>query len=482
MLEHILRRLAFGASQADLAFWAGSDASTVLDRLLNYESQPTDIDTKIGDAAYVGITTTASRPFSPNTAINDARQRWLFRMVHSPRPLEEKMALFWHNHFATAYSKIAGAIGQQRATRAMANDPASLPGSPPGQIQLFRQHATGNFRELLMAVSKDAAMIYWLDMQLNTRTRPQENFGREIMELFSLGVGNYTEQDVYAAARVFTGFSWQVVGNRADVNNSYNTFLYRPNDHDTNAKEFTFAIYPDGGKVIPARPAASGEQDAADLVAALARHPATAHRLATRLYKFFVNETAEPDPPTISAMANSYMSSNQNIKPMLRTLFISSAFRNPNNFFQRYSWPVEYVVRAIKETGWNGYSVNNAITPLNNMGQHLFEPPDVNGWDTGPGWFSTSSMLTRMNFSSALAQNQRFNLARDAQPYRQSPERVLEYMLSRFQTIGFNAGATAAMVDYLRSGNGWTGTDAQLNQRIPGLTRLIVGAGEYQFN
>ena len=144
MLEHILRRMGFGASPADMAFWSEMDPSAVIDRLMNYESQPTNIDTRIGDAAYVGITT-QGRPFSPNTSINDARQRWLFRMVHSPRQLEEKMALFWHNHFATAYSKLAGAIGQERATRAMDNDPASLAGSPPGQIQLFREHATGNF-------------------------------------------------------------------------------------------------------------------------------------------------------------------------------------------------------------------------------------------------------------------------------------------------------------------------------------------------
>jgi uncharacterized protein (DUF1800 family) len=482
MLEHILRRIGFGASPSDMAFWSNMDPAAVIDRLLNYESQPTNIDTRIGDPAHVGITTAAGRPFSPNTAINDARQRWLFRMIHSPRPLEEKMALFWHNHFATAYSKVAGVAGQERATRAMDNDPASLPGSRPGQIQLFRQHATGNFRDLLLAVSKDAAMIYWLDMQLNTRTRPQENFGREIMELFSMGVGNYTEQDVYAAARVFTGFNWQVVGNRADVNNSYYEFLYRPNDHDVDAKEFTFAIYPDGSKVIPARPAAQGEQDAVDFVNALARHPATARRLATRLYKFFVTETTEPDPTTINAMGTVYLSSNFSIKAMLRQLFISSAFRNPDNFFQRYSWPVEFVVRAIKETGWTGFSVNSAITPLANMGQHLFEPPDVNGWEHGPGWISTSSMLTRMNFAASLAQNQRFVLARDAQPYRGNPDRVLEYMLSRFQNIGFNANATAAMADYLRSGAPWSGSDAQLQQKVPGLTRLIVGSGEYQFN
>jgi hypothetical protein len=139
------------------------------------------------------------------------------------------------------------------------------------------------------------------------------------------------------------------------------------------------------------------------------------------------------------------------------------------------------VVRAIKETGWQGYSVANALTPLSNMGQNLFEPPDVNGWELGPGWFSTSSMLQRMNFSAALAQNQRFNLARDAQPFRETPDRVLTYMLSRFQTMGFHGGAQAAMADYLRT-SAWTGSDSQLQQKVPGLTRLIVGSGEYQFN
>ena len=474
--------MGFGASQADLAFHADSSPAAVMDRLLNYEDLSADHDRRIGDAAYVGITTTQGRPFSPNTSINDARQRWLFRMVHSERPLEEKMALFWHNHFATAYSKIAGAIGQERATRAMDNDPGSLPGSPPGQIQLFREHATGNFRDLLIAVSKDPAMIYWLDMQLNTRTRPQENFGREIMELFSLGIGNYTEADVYAAARVFTGFNWQLSGNRADANGSYYTYVYRPADHDVNAKEFTFAIYPDGGRVIPARPAASGEQDAVDFITALARHPATARRLATRLYRFFVNETDAVNETTVNAMAQVYLASDTNIKPMLRQLFLSSAFRSADNFFKRYSWPVEFVVRAIKETGWSGFSVNNAITPLSNMGQTLYEPPDVNGWDTGPGWFSTSSMLQRMNFASSLAANQRFNLARDAAAHRQAPDRVLAYMTGRFQSIPFSPEASNAMLEYLRSGTGWTGSDAQLQTRVPGLTRLIVGSGEYQFN
>jgi uncharacterized protein (DUF1800 family) len=481
MLEHILRRMGFGASPAELAVWAGIPIDTVIDRLLNYESMSTDHDVKIGLPDYVGITTASGRPFSANILINDARQRWLFRMIHSQRPLEEKMALFWHNHFATAYTKIAGAVGQERATRMMDNDPSSLPGSLPGQIQTLRQHATGSFPAMLMAMAKHPAMIYWLDSQLNTRTRPQENFGREIMELFSLGIGNYNEQDVYAAARVFTGFNWQIVGDRANTETSFYAFQYRPNDHDTAAKTFTFAIYPDGGRTIPARASAAGEQDAADFIVALARHPATARRLATRLYQFFVNETSTPDASLIDAMSQSYLSSNYNIKSMLRTLFQSSQFKNPANFFQRYSWPVEYVIRSIKETGWRGFTINSAVTPLTNMGQQLYEPPDVNGWATGAEWISTSSMLARMNFASTLAGNQRFNLARDAQPHRQTPDRVLQYMLARFPSMGFGSTATGAMLDYLRS-TAWTGTDAQLQQRIPGLTRLIVGSGEYQFN
>ena len=180
-------------------------------------------------------------------------------------------------------------------------------------------------------------------------------------------------------------------------------------------------------------------------------------------------------------MANVYLGNNYTIKPMLRTLFQSQQFRDPANFFQRYSWPAEYVVKAIKETGWTGFSVNSALTPMANMGQQLYEPPDVNGWELGAGWISTSSMLQRMNFASTLAANQRFNLARDLQPYRQTPERVLEYMLARFRTMTFSSTATTAMTDYLRS-TAWTGADAQLQQRIPGLTRLIVGSGEYVFN
>ena len=204
-VAHLLRRAAFGPDATDVVRFADASVSTVAAYLVDFDQQPDDVDAKIGGDAYVGVTARRGQ-FSPNTRIDDARQRWLFRMVHSQRPLQEKMALFWHNHFATAYTKVAGGVGSVQATKMMALKAGELPG-PQGQIELFRQYALGNFRNLLFEVARDPAMVVWLDGRTNFRRKPQENFGREIMELFTFGVGNYTEEDVYAAARVFTGWN-----------------------------------------------------------------------------------------------------------------------------------------------------------------------------------------------------------------------------------------------------------------------------------
>ena len=256
-------------------------------------------------------------------------------------------------------------------------------------------------------------MLVWLDGRTNVRARPQENFGRELMELFTTGIGHYTEADVYAAARVFTGWNLELAGDRGNEVTSYYRFVYNQAQHDPTAKEFTFEIYPGGGRTIPARPAAQGMQDGLDLIDALARHPATARRLATRLYQYFVNDVDAPDEGFISDVAQAYLSSNYSIKAMLQRLLLSEQFLSGANVFRHYSWPAEFAVRSIKETGWRGLSVDSAITPLTNMGQQLYEPPDVNGWALGAEWFSTASMLSRMNFAATLAANQKFNLARE---------------------------------------------------------------------
>jgi len=362
----------------------------------------------------------------------------------------------------------------------MALKAGELPG-PPGQIEIFRERALGSFRDLLIDVAKSPAMIVWLDGPTNTRQRPHENFGREVMELFTFGIGNYTEQDVYAAARVFTGWNIRLVGNRADEQNSYYEFVFNPNQHEPAAKEFTFAV--NGSKTIPARAAADGMQDGIDLLTALARHPETARRVGRKLWNFFISELTPPDPGFLNSVVSIWVQNDTRIEPVVRYILQSTHFQQAGHRYARYSWPAEFVARSIKEMGWNGFSVDTARTPLSAMGQTLFEPPDVNGWELGEGWFSTGAMLARMNFASTLAFNQRFNLGRDAQVAKASPEALLGLFLDRLSPATYDPGPYNGLLSYLRSGAAaaWPPNDAVLTSKAAGLARLIVGSSEYQF-
>jgi len=477
LIEHLLRRAGFGATAAELERYQGLGFTGTIDELINFSSIADDVDSKIGTPGYVATTSTG--PFSPSTVINDARQRWLFRMTHSRRPLQEKMALFWHNHFATAYSKVSGNTTAIDGVRMMAAKPSEHPGGIAGQLETFRELALGNFRDLLVAVAKDPAMVVWLDGNTNVKQKPQENFAREIMELFTMGVGFYTEPDVYAGARVFTGWNLERVG-RGDDANGYYRFSYIANNHETTAKEFSFPIYPDGTRTIPARAASAGMQDGLDLIDALVRHPETGKRLARKLYAFFVSEIAAPNEQIVAWLGQVFQQSNYNIGAVVRALLFTREFTEPSNRFSRYSWPAEFVVRAMKEVGFAGFSVNNAITPLINMGQQLFEPPDVSGWDLGKSWFSTGATLARMNFSAVLTQNQRFNIANSAKGKGPTPEALLSFYLDQLTPADYSRAAYDDLLAYLTAGVTWTGSDAQLASKVPGLLHVIVGSSEYQ--
>jgi uncharacterized protein (DUF1800 family) len=474
-IEHLLRRAAFGAVEEDVNRFARMPYVSAVERLLTYDDVPDDVDTKIGQPGYIGVTARAAGGFQPQTNIDDARQRWLFRMVHSQRPLQEKMALFWHNHFATAYSKIVNFAGAADATRLMASKPGQDAQQATGQLELFRNYALGNFRDLLVAAAKDPAMVIWLDGRTNVRGRPQENFARELMELFTMGVGTFPETDVYAGARVFTGW------NLARAGNTFYSFSYVAGNHDTDAKEFSFPIYANGSRVIPARAAAQGMQDGLDLIDAVARHPATGPRLARKLYAYFINETDPPDQALIQDVARVYYDSNYEIKPMVRRLLTSVQFHDERNWYKRYSWPVEFAARSLKEVGWNGFSLGNLLTPLLNMGQQLFEPPDVAGWDLGRGWFSSGGMLARMNFAAQLASNQKFNLRDAARSEAKSPEALLSWVLDRLTPNDYANGSYNALLDYARAGiPSWTGSDDQVATKAAGLVHLVIGSGDYQ--
>jgi uncharacterized protein (DUF1800 family) len=476
LTAHLLRRAGFGATADELAFYADLGYPGAVEALLNYEDVPDDVDEKIGRPGYVGVT--ARGAFSPNTVIADARQRWLFRMVHSQRPLQEKMALFWHNHFATAYSKIAGAVGATDATRMLAAKPSEDPAGAKGQLELFREYALGNFRDLLVAVSKDPAMLVWLDGRTNVKGRPQENYARELMELFTFGVGYYTEQDVYAGARVFTGWNLQRTGER-NTPTAYWAFYYNAAQHDTGTKEFSFPIYPDGGRRIPARAASAGMQDGLDLIEAVARHPETGPRLARKLWAFFVSETTPPTERFVQDVAGTYYRSGYDMRAVVRRVLLSPEFTDPANEYARYAWPVEFVVRALKEVGWVGFSVNTALTPLANMGQQLFEPPDVAGWELGPAWFTTGAVLARMNFAATLAANQKFNLRDQARAVARTPQALLSFMLERLSVPRLDRAVYDAFLEYVQTG-AWTGSDAQVATKAAGLAHLIAASAPYQ--
>jgi uncharacterized protein (DUF1800 family) len=411
---------------------------------------------------------------------DDARQRWLFRMVHADRPLQEKMTLFWHNYFATGFSKLSANVRSQNATRLMAAKASEDPAGQRGQIEMLRDNAVGSVRDLLLGIARDPAMLIWLDGDTNTKAKPQENFGRELMELFSRGVGYYTEDDVYAAARVFTGWNLSVPSDRTDPSGRF-AFVYRADQHETSAKTFSFPIYPDGGRTIPPRSASAGEQDGVDLVNALAAHPETARRIAAKLFAFFVSETAAPDPAFIDQLAAVYLQNGTAMKPVLQFLFLSPQFQDASIFFTRYSWPVEFVVRALKETGWTGFSVGSALSPLSSMGQELLEPPNVAGWALGTSWFSTGAMLARMNFASTLAFNQEFNVRTAAQNANARSSRALVDLLVDRLAFDVDSGVYNDLLAYAASGVSSALSDAQLLAKGAGLVHLIAGSPEYQF-
>jgi uncharacterized protein (DUF1800 family) len=477
-IEHLLRRAGFGARPDELETYSTMSVSQAVDVLINYDRVADDVDAKIGQPGYVGITTRGQ--FSPSSNITDARQRWLFRMVHTNRPLQEKMTLFWHNHFATGYNKIAGTYNATEGARYMAAKASDDAGRVRGQIEMLRDNALGNFRDILLNIAKDTATLVWLDGRTNTKAKPQENFGREIMELFTVGVGYYTEQDVYAAARVFTGWNLVRPGATGDPAQHYE-FAYVSSQHETTAKTFSFAIYPDGNKTIPARSAADGMQDGIDFINGLARHPNTGRYLAGKLYRFFVSEFNDPDPSFVNNIASVYYQSNYDMKAVMRAVLLSPQFWDERSYFARYAWPVEFVVRLIKDIGWSGFSVDAARAALSAMGQDLFEPPDVAGWDAGRTWFATGAMLARMNFAASLAGNQRFNLAAKARPNAQTPDSFLTFFLNELRTASLDSVVTAELNNYLRATTAWTGSDAQLQAKAPGLVHLIAGSAEYQF-
>ncbi len=300
------------------------------------------------------------------TQMADLRYWWLRRMALGPRPFQEKMTLFWHGHFATSFEKVR------------------MPYFLWLQNDTFRQYATGNFNQLLIAVSEDPAMLLYLDGARSNKKKPNENFAREVMELFTLGEGHYTEQDIQNAAKAFTG--WGIGPDKLH-------YEYKPNNHNTDSK----TIFGQTGNF-------TGE----DVLNLIATQPQCAKFICSKIWRFFVQD--QPPAPLIDALAADFQKSNLDLKHLMSVIFRSKEFYAPDVIRSQIKSPVQWLVSATHQLEAPLPTEPMSLVMLLSLGQELFQPPNVKGWDGGIAWITTNNLLDRYNFAAALVEGEKVPL------------------------------------------------------------------------
>jgi uncharacterized protein (DUF1800 family) len=356
---HLYRRAAFGATFDELREAEKVGHQATLAKLLHGNDSLTSFFEIEG--AKVAKRYQTPQPFRPAQPF-ELPGWWLYCMLHTGNPLREKMTLFWHNHFATSIAKVGSGTLMFE------------------QNKLMREHALGKFGEFLLAMSKDPAMLKWLDSNSNIKSHPNENYAREVMELFSLGVGHYTEKDIREAARAFTG--WHMDGEKYEFN---------AQEHDFDSKSVL-------GR--------TGKLDGGDIVEVLLEQSACAEFLVGKLYAYFVSETQTPPKTLIEPLCEQLRRTDYDIGALVRTMLSSRHFFSAHAYRQRIKSPVEFVVGAVRaatDVKKGGVPQQALVSKLDAMGQSLFAPPNVKGWPGAQAWLNTSTILARENFGQALA-------------------------------------------------------------------------------
>jgi uncharacterized protein (DUF1800 family) len=358
--RHLLVRTGFGATAAQIAAFAALEREEAVDRIL----AATRTKATIAPPAFV------DEPFFPFYKLQqltpeermaeqrrnvergfELREWWFREMLATPSPLTERMTLFWHNHFATSQQKVRSAQLVYRHN------------------VLLRTHALGNFGELLHAVSKDPAMLIYLDNAGSRRQAPNENFAREVMELFTLGEGRYTESDIKEAARAFTGWS---------LDRDSGEFMNRPFFHDG------------GTKTVLGRTGRFGGDEVLDIL--LAR-PETATFVTRKLWREFVSPS--PDEREAERLAGVFRDARYALKPLLRAMLLSDAFWAAEHRGALIKSPVDLVVGTMHTFGMRPLSLRPAVTASALLGQNVFSPPNVKGWPGGEAWINSATLLGR---------------------------------------------------------------------------------------
>jgi uncharacterized protein (DUF1800 family) len=341
---HLARRAGFGATQDELSGLQKAGMQAAVDSYLHPQ---------IADLDFPGYP--ATELLYGKAAGVQTQLWWLDRMLRTRHPLVEKTTLFWHGHFATSLQKVPAPLMAQ-------------------QINLFRSQGMGNFRSLLSLVSKDPAMLVWLDNRYNNKAHPNENYAREVMELFTLGLGNYTEDDVREAARAFTG--WTLDKTLAFVDN--------PKAHD------------DGIKTVLGH---TGSFTGDDVIGIIVAQPVHQRFLTRKLLEYFVY--SDPEPELVEALAQVYALSGYDIAKTLGVVFRSQVFYSTRAYRAVPKSPIEFTIGLLRFMGVTTIPAN-VPGALARMGQAPLIPPSVKGWDGGPTWINTSTLLARFNFANAL--------------------------------------------------------------------------------
>src|SRR6266851_179443 len=349
---HLYRRAAFGATWSELENGLKDGPGPTIGLLLKGGPPREDFEEQTAEMAH-------SIARANNGQL--ARAWWLYRMLLSPHPLREKLTLFWHNHFATSNAKVNNA------------------GFMLGQYDLMSRHALGNFGTLLQEMSKDPAMMVWLDTSLSKKGMPNENYARELMELFSLGIGNYTERDIREAARAFSG--WELQQGKP---------VFNPAQHD------------DGEKNVLSQ---KGKWTGADIVRICLEQESTPYFIASKLYCFLFSETVPATPELLGPLATRFRKSDYDFGALVETMLRSNLFFAPAVYRTRVKSPVDFVLGIVRSLEARTGTTTLA-TALQALGQDLFYPPSVKGWDGGPAWLNGQTLLFRQNWALTLSSSE----------------------------------------------------------------------------
>ena len=379
LIAHLLRRAAFGGTRDEIEKWAERGYEATVGELIN-PSEPQWPEVFLARRFHFeqsGMLTPQGGP-----------AHWLYRMITTKAPLHEKVALFWHGIFATGYPKVIHG-------KALSD-----------QIRMFRLHGMGRLDDLLLELAKDPAMIVWLDNQDNHKGSINENWGRELLELFSMGVGHYSEDDIKECARAFTGWTlgnteYMVLRSMRDSDWPYGRiawhFEYREDDHDEGEKTFL---------------GHTGNLNGEDIIRIICEQEATARFIARHMYHFFVADeppvpswpyTPPRDPEAIDILAQAYFDSDHSIRAMVETLLNSDFFKAEDIRYEKVKGPAEFVTGVLRLTGEFDRprrEILDRYFQTNFMGQMLTNPPSVEGWHQGVEWIDTGTLIERINFAS----------------------------------------------------------------------------------